>query len=793
MSAKSDPPVTMAERTPFHRLHIRVPAGRHVAAAFFLLALGLLVSTPASLASAQQVECDRLPAPKEVRTLDFDGNRTFGAEQLSTFVVTTPSSFTRRHFRAFGTKRCYPLDGLEQDVVTLKALYRNNGFYDTKVDTVVRPLSKSAVAITFRIDEGRPLILDSLTIAGLDSVPDSAAVLRDLPLRVGSRFGSQLLSAEIDSIIARLGNSGYPHPDVFRSSVNIDSSAHGTRASLLVVTGPRARFGSIVVTSVNAKSDGPGEIDSAAVIKLLGFHTGQPYSDRALFDAQRNLYNLGAYRHVGIALDTTQQHADSIANVDIDLREDYLRQIDQTEGWGTLDCFRTTSQYTDKNFLKSAQRFDLTGRLSKIGYGSPVETEGTRNLCYRPVLDKDSIGSSTLNYYAGATLSEPTLFGYHWVPSYSLYSERRGEYLAYLRATDVGAGVSATRDISQSTPLRLGYSLELGHTRAEPAVLCFVFSLCSPDQQAEAQRRQRLAVASALLQQSRTDNPVEPTYGYNAAVELRTSVPWIGSDSGLTFYKGTADFAWYRAIRRRTTVALRIRGGYIAGGTSTGGGAPLPPYQERLFAGGAKSVRGFGENELGPLVYTLDNSAFTIDTVFNGRGNAPDTLKYVANPGATSRRPIPVGGNSLLVLNAELRLRDPFFPELFEYVPFIDAGQVWTRGSVSDLDYKRLAVTPGLGLRYFSPVGPIQVSWGYNPYTSRPGPAYFPSPVNTITSQAPLICVGSTLQDAPPVVQDPKTGLLSQNSAECPATFRPSRGSGFFSHLTWNLSIGTDF
>lgn len=786
MSAKSDPPVKAAGRTPIHRLQLRVLARSHFAAAFFPLAIGLLVSNPLSSAHAQQVECDRQPAPREVRTLGFDGNKTFSDDQLSTFVVTTPSSFTRRHFRVFGTRRCYPLDGLEQDVVTLKALYRNNGFYDAKVDTIVRAVSKNAVAITFRIDEGRPLILDSLTIAGLDSVADSAAVLRDLPLRVAHRFGSQLLSAEIDSIIARLGNSGYPHPDVFRSSVNIDSSAHSTRASLLVVTGARARFGTIAVTSVNAKGEGPGEIDSAAVIKLLGFRTGQPYSDRALFDAQRNLYNLGAYRHVGIGLDTTQQHPDSVANVMIDLREDYLRQIDQTEGWGTLDCFRTTSQYTDKNFLKSAQRLDLTGRLSKIGYGSPVETEGTRNLCYRPVLDKDSIGSSTLNYYAGATLSEPTLFGYHWVPSYSLYSERRGEYLAYLRTTDFGAGVSATRDISQSTPLRLGYSLELGSTRAEPAVLCFVFSLCSVDQQAQAQRRQRLAVASVLLQQNRTDNPVEPTYGYNAAAEFRTSLPWIGSDTGLTFYKGTADFAWYRAIRRRTTIALRIRGGYITGGTSTNGAAQLPPYQERLFAGGAKSVRGFGENELGPLVYTLDNSQF--DSVFV----SPDTLKLVAKPGATSRRPIPVGGNSLLVMNAELRLRDPFFPDILEYVPFIDAGQVWTRGSASDLDYKQLAVTPGLGLRYFSPVGPIQLSWGYNPYTNRPGAAYFPSPVNTSTGQAPLVCVGATLQDAPPLVRSgPQTPFVQ--STDCPATFRPAQGSSFFSHLTWNLTIGTDF
>ncbi|MFI5229146.1 MAG: outer membrane protein assembly factor [Gemmatimonadales bacterium] len=762
-----------------------------------LLSLVLMVA-PGRLLSAQEVECDRDGSPPEVRSLAFAGNKTFSDDQLSTFVVTTPSSFTRRHFRIFGAKRCYPVDGLAPDVSALKTLYRNNGFYDTRVDTVVKLLSKTSVAITFRISEGLPLILDSLTIAGLDSVHHRAAILRDLPLEVGGRFGVVLLATERDSIVARLANSGYPRADVFQS-YDADSINHHASVELQAVTGPHARFGTIAVTSANAAGTAGGEIDSSVVLRLLGFRTGQPYSDVALNDAQRNLYNLGAYRHVGIEVDTTYPHGDSLADVNIDLREDYLRQYDQTEGWGTLDCFRVTSQFTDKNFLDDAQHLELTGRLSKLGYGRPAETSGTRNLCYRPTLDRDSIGSSTLNYYAGATLTEPTLFGYHWVPSYSLYSERRGEYLAYLRATDVGFGASATRSISFGTPLRLGYTLELGHTRAEPAVLCFVFGRCRPEEQEEVQQRQRLGILSALLQRTRIDNVVAPTTGYNAAFEIRGSAPKAtGSDTALRFLKETGDLSWYSPLRRNVTFAFRVRGGYIMGGTSalsaidSTRGAPLPPPQERLFAGGADNVRGFGQNQLGPLVYTLDRSAFTIDTV--GRSDAvgrPDTVVFIAKPGASSRRPIPVGGNALLVLNAELRVRDPFVPELLEYVPFLDAGQVWTRGSATDLNYKRLELTPGLGIRYFSPVGPIKISAGYNPYASRPGPAYFPAPVDPLTTKAPLICV--TAPGTPPIKVLEQNNEFIQGVAACPATFRPFIGSGFFSHLTWNFSIGTDF
>ena len=56
---------------------------------------------------------------------------------------------------------------------------------------------------------------------------------------------------------------------------------------------------------------------------------------------------------------------------------------------------------------------------------------------------------------------------------------------------------------------------------------------------------------------------------------------------------------------------------------------------------------------------------------------------------------MPVGGNALVILNTELRIRDPFFPELLEYIPFIDAGQLWTREQgTNKINLDRLIVTP---------------------------------------------------------------------------------------------------
>jgi outer membrane protein insertion porin family/translocation and assembly module TamA len=235
---------------------------------------------------------------------------------------------------------------------------------------------------------------------------------------------------------------------------------------------------------------------------------------------------------------------------------------------------------------------------------------------------------------------------------------------------------------------------------------------------------------------------------------------------------------WYRQLTRHTVFAARVRGGAISL-------AKLLPPQERLYAGGANSVRGFQQNELGPIVYLLDTTQFVRNVNL-----ADSTVTYVAKPGAGAARRGPGGGNSLFVVNTELRIRDPFFPELLEYVPFVDAGQVWTREpGTRRLNIQRAEITPGLGLRVFSPVGPIQLNAGYNPGKPRAGPAYFATPVDPTSGQAPLVCVTAPGETPIPV----HLGDGKQNAEGCPATFVPARSSNFFKRLTFTLSIGTGF
>jgi outer membrane protein insertion porin family/translocation and assembly module TamA len=283
---------------------------------------------------------------------------------------------------------------------------------------------------------------------------------------------------------------------------------------------------------------------------------------------------------------------------------------------------------------------------------------------------------------------------------------------------------------------------------------------------------------------------VEPKSGYIIGGELRGAAPAIGSDPSQQFAKGTLDISAYKSVSKHVVLAGRISGGLISATNDTTG-SKLPPYQERLFAGGPNSVRGFGQNLLGPVVYLVGSDQFNIDTI----ALTPEskTLAYVLkNPNASVNRPQPLGGNAMFVFNAEMRIRDPFFPDLLQYVPFVDGGQVWTQvPNVNNFHLLRsVLVTPGLGFRISSPIGPIQINLGYNPYPNQKGPVYFASPVDPVTGAAPLICVTSP-GDPPVPVTISNTGSVTQ--AKCSGNFAPPRPASFFQRLTKTFSIATSF
>jgi len=714
-----------------------------------------------------------------VRVLRFTGNREFSVPVLAATVATIPSSVGGLPF--IGQRRCLDPTEFARDVRRIETLYRRRGFPDVRVDTVVVERRPGVIAITFAIQEGAPTRVSALAVRGTDRHPAIAGAARDFPLQVGGVFDRSALEAGRDTLVRRLRNAGWPQAEALIAYTTVTAERRAD-VEVTIVPGMRARIGRVTL-DVEAQ-DGTRGVSDATIKRALALRPGDWYSARAIIDAQRNLYQTDVFQRVELAPDSVQPPGDSIVNLTARLVEGDRWAARGGMGWATLDCFRTQGALTDRDFLPMAQRLELTARISKIGIGAPLD--GAPDLCQGQA--RSDPYSRTLNYYTSMTLRQPVRANQARVPSLTLFSSTLSEYRAFLRRTPIGGVLSVTdpfaRRPSPRTPSTLSYQLELGRTEAEPAFFCAVFNACDADLRSFLQRTNRLAALEFAISRERLNDPLRPTGGAVVRATVRHASTLIGSDRTQQFNRATADATWYRAWRG-VTLTAHVRGGVVQGRGSGGGVGSFIPPQERLYAGGPTTVRGFRQNELGPAVYIV--SGYTPVTE-NG------ITVYRTDATTTTERIVPTGGNTLVLGNLEAQIPSPFAPQLLQFAAFADGGRLWNRGAttvdgVSALNDPPVKITPGLGVRVASPFGAIRIDFGYNPYAYPAGAAYFNAPLQA--GVAPLYCVspGNRL-----VVRAATGGApAAQESGACPGTFRPARRSGLLGRLNPSIWIGQAF
>ncbi len=649
-----------------------------------------------------------------VRGLNFVGNRALDNLTLSSAIATTNSSgwATKWYVRwmGMGEKRYFSEVEFRRDVVRLILLYRQSGYMNAVVDTLVRRTSRD-VYVTFRIHEGEPVRVARLDVLGLDGILNVARLKRELPLQVGDPFNRFLMQASADTIIVRLRNGGYPYAEVLR---NFDSEAGVLRAEVTLDAqpGPRMRIGEVTIRGLR-------DVDTGTVRRVMSVRPGNAFKQDALYQTQRDLYGMGVFNSVNVAL------VDSLAPQETVLRDSTVRVLIQVQegprhqvrlgaGYATVECFRVQSGWTAHDFLGGARTLDLSARLSKLGGGTPKQTTGLNQFC-NPFAGSWTF--DTLNYTFGITLRQPAFLSRAHVASLGVVAERRSEFGIYTRKA-IGGNADMTINARGLLPVTVGYSYSLGRTEASEGVYCSLFRLCDSTSRAFLRDRRAFGAVSITAVRNRVNNVFDPSEGSVTTATLLHASRNVGSQAPYEFNRGEVEVAKYHPIGRRTVFAWRVRGGTILprnidlGGQSVG---YVPPDQ-RFYGGGPNSVRGYGRNELGPRVYVIR-----------------DTSDNVLDPAATQQAgekvwrgviTAPTGGNTAVVLNAELRFPSPIFPQRMRLGLFVDAGQVWERGE-SRATLGDLRVTPGVGLRFATPLGPVRVDAAYNGYPTDRGPLLY--------------------------------------------------------------------
>lgn len=159
------------------------------------------------------------------------------------------------------------------------------------------------------------------------------------------------------------------------------------------------------------------------------------------------------------------------------------------------------------------------------------------------------------------------------------------------------------------------------------------------------------------------DDKLNPSKGVFAALAGEPAYDTLAGNT-MAFLKGTASSYVALDKAKRFILAGRVSAGSIVGPSVQG-----IPASRRFIAGGGGSIRGYGYRNVGPRV--------------NGEI---------------------VGGRSLFQVSGEVRLK---VTETVGLVGFVDAGNAY-EASLPDFSTP-LKIGVGVGVRYFTPIGPLRV------------------------------------------------------------------------------------
>jgi outer membrane protein assembly complex protein YaeT len=602
------------------------------------------------------------------------GNRSVPAAELMA-ALSAPAQ------GLFPPPPAYTRELVEQKKSALLALYRSKGFLDAQVTPAIDEHyghQSGHWFVNFQITEGPQTTVRNLTLTGADPGTEKE-LWSSLLCRPGQPYSPERALADRDTLRDYLADRGYTQASITWDATpalsELPTASSGTglvqgehRVDLVyrIEPGPQERIHRIVVL-------GNQHTRTGVIRRELVIHNGEPLSQGALLDSQRQLYEMGVFNQVQI---TSQDPRGSEANKTI------LVGVEEGRRWtlgygGGLEVQRLGSNNPQGQFKASprvsvdATRLDVGGRAQTFtlrGQLSDIERGGGLTYLIPRLLERRDL---TLRINGLVDRSRDVL---------TFTADRRE------------ASVSIEKRFSPSTLILARYSFR--------RVLALdISNRIQPQDLPLVSQPARVGGLAASYVSDRRDDPADSTRGSYSLADA--GIAWRNLGSEADFLRFTGQNATYYKLGTHLVFARNTRfavespfGGLRKVSVSEPNKPPEIlfthdiPLPERFFMGGSESHRGFSINQAGPRDPTTG---------------------------------FPVGGNALFFNSLELRV--PLAERRLAFALFHDAGNVYStirkmrllkfdQSSPTDFDYTVHAV--GMGVRYKTPVGPLRFDVGCN-------------------------------------------------------------------------------
>lgn len=396
------------------------------------------------------------------------------------------------------------------------------------------------------------------------ALPD--AVRGSLRLASGEPAVAANVLAAGARLLTALENHGYAFARVDAPVAYEDPQTHVLNLTFHVASGARVRVGAI-------RFAGLKRMQERLVRRRLLLHTGEPYSALAVEKARKDLLTLGVFSAVSVRLADAPDDAGGVP-ITFEFRERPIHAVALNAGYSSDLGGSTGVSWTDRNLRGNAEQLTLSAQV--INLGGTATTGIGYDLSAKYLLPDFARRDQSLQFAIGAV---------------------KQSLQAYDQTAET-AGITLNRKLSSVFNASLGISAE--HETIAQEGTTRVYTLFA-------------LPLGTLYDSTNLASPLaDPTHGLRASLSVAPTLSRGQPDT--TFYVAQASLADYLDLHGvlhtqagRSVLALRLLAASAFGAGQVdelvdGKMVAVPdlPPDQRFYAGGSGTVRGYRYQSVGP-------------------------------------------------------------------------------------------------------------------------------------------------------------------------------------------------
>ena len=597
---------------------------------------------------------------------------------------------------------------IRENISKILKLYSEKGFYQARVDYTLQPFTDTEVNLLLKVNEGGKVYVKEINFEGNRAFKDKelrkvmeTKTKSIISFITGSgKLNKDILERDVEKVAAFYFNHGYVKAKV--GEPRLDIREGNIYITIPVEEGPQFTVG---------KVDLQGEFieDKAKLRERLSIVKEKIYSREVVqtdLTTLSDVYADQGYANADITPLIKEDDVNNRVDITFDIRQGkkvYFERIEIAGNVKTRDkVIRRELRVYEQELFSATKLKESIRNLRRLEYFEDVNFSTTPGSAPDRMNLKITVkerptgtfglgaGYSTQDRLVGMVeISQTNLFGRGQILRLqgiigAISNRFRLSFTEpYLFDRPLSFGIDAfnwEREFDEYTRKSFGGSLRLSHPlrwkytrlygayRFEYVDLSDLSPTTSQIIREAAAIHSTSAVSMSLRRDSR-DALFTPTKGSDNSM----SVELAGLGGDTAFLRFIAETGWYFPLFWGTVGVIHARGGYM----SKLSWGELPAY-EKFYLGGIDSIRGFNFAEISPR-----------------------------DPRTNER----IGGTSFSQLNLEYRWPVPYLSKFgLMGTIFFDAGNVYGQNYVPPA----FRTSIGGGFRWYSPMGPLRVEWGYN-------------------------------------------------------------------------------